>query len=69
MDNGENIYKMVSCNKRQCFFVPQTWATTIANGIELGTANKIEMDLSTGTSIKQCCEKITVDRLGHIRKT
>ena len=69
LDNGENIYKMVSCNKRQCFFVPQTWAITIANGIELGAANKIEMDLSTGTSIKQCCEKITVDRLGHIRKT
>ena len=67
--DGMPIYKMVSCTKRQCFFVPQTWATTIANGIELGAANKVEMDVSTGTNIKQYCEKITVDRLGHIRRT
>ena len=69
LDNGENIYKMVSCTNNRAFFIPQTWTTPIANGIELGAANKIEMDLSTGTSIKQRCEKITVDRLGHIRKT
>ena len=65
-DKQKCIYKMVSCNKRQCFFVPQSWATMICDGKELGAANK--MEIIEGTNIKQKCEKIIVDRLGRIIK-
>lgn len=65
-DKQKRIYKMVSCNKRQCFFVPQSWATMICDGKELGAANK--MEIIEGTNIKQKCEKIIVDRLGRIIK-
>lgn len=67
-EEGKNIYKMVSCTNRQCFFTPGTWATPINNGYELGSLNKVEMSLE-GINIKQECEKIEVDRLGRIIKT
>lgn len=67
-EDGNNIYKMVSCTNRQCFFTPETWATPIINGYELGALNKVEMSLE-GINIKQKCEKIEVDRLGRIVKT
>ena len=67
-EEGKNIYKMVSCTNRQCFFTPGTWATPIINGYELGALNKVEMSLE-GINIKQECEKIEVDRLGRIVKT
>ena len=59
---------MVSCTNRQYFFTPETWATPIINGYELGALNKVEMSLE-GINIKQKCEKIEVDRLGRIVKT
>lgn len=67
-EDGNNIYKMVSCTNRQCFFTPETWATPINNGYELDSLNKVEMSLE-GINIKQGCEKIEVDRLGRIVKT
>ncbi len=67
-ENGNHIYKMVSCTKYQCFFMPETWATPIYNGYELGSMNKVEMSLE-GINIKKECEKIEVDRLGRIVKT
>ena len=66
--DGKNIYKMVSCYGNRVFFIPETWATPINNGYELGSLNKVEMSLE-GINIKQECEKIEVDRLGRIIKT
>ena len=68
VEEGKNIYKMVSCTGNRVFFIPETWATPINNGYELGSLNKVEMSLE-GINIKQECEKIEVDRLGRIVKT
>lgn len=67
--DGTPIYKMVSCTNRQCFFLPQTWATLIEKGKEAGANNRIEMTIEGNVKITQCCEKIAVDRLGRIRET
>lgn len=67
--DGAPIYKMVSCTNRQCFFLPQTWATLIEKGKEAGANNRIEMSIEGNVKITQCCEKIAVNRLGHIRRT
>lgn len=64
---GRNIYKMVSCTKSECYFVPETWASPIHDKYELGPLNKAEKSLE-GVSIKNTCEKIEVDRLGRIVK-
>ena len=62
----DEIYKFVSCTGVRAFFIPQSWATVIADKIELGAVNKIE--IVEGINIKQTCEKIIVDRLGRIIK-
>ena len=67
-ESRNSIYKMVSCTGNRVFFIPETWATVINNGYELGSLNKIEMSLEE-LNIKQRCEKIEVDRLGRIIKT
>ncbi len=59
------IYKMVSSNKYQCFFIAQNVATSIINGYEFSTANKMERAI-TQEMIKEVCLPIKVDRLGNI---
>ena len=66
-DGVEHIYKMVSCTGKQCFFVPETWASPIVAKKELGAMNKVEYSLEN-INIKQNCYKIDVDRLGRIVK-
>lgn len=67
-DGKEYIYKMVSCTRNRCFFVPCSFASLIIDKVELGTMNKIEIT-PEGINIKQECEKIIVDRIGRIVKT
>jgi CRISPR-associated endonuclease Csn1 len=59
------IYKMVSCNKGQAFFVPHTVSKVIVDKVEFDSLNKIERALD-GRMIKQYCLKLKVDRLGNI---
>ena len=63
---NNNIFKMVSCTGKQCFFVPETYANVICKGKELESKNKVES--YDGINIKKSCYKITVDRLGKVRK-
>lgn len=65
---GRNIYKMVSCTRGECYFIPETWASPIHNKYELGLHNKAEKSLED-IFVKKECEKIEVDRLGRIVKT
>ncbi|MHA4811167.1 type II CRISPR RNA-guided endonuclease Cas9 [Flavitalea flava] len=62
---ARNIYKMVSCNKGQAFFVPQTLSTVIVDKIEFDSTNKVERALDS-RMIKQHCIKLKIDRLGKI---
>ena len=61
------IYKMVSSNKKQCFFIPQTSANTIVNKFEYSAANKMEKSIYD-EMIKDICIPICIDRLGNIIK-
>lgn len=61
--NPERIWKMVSCTKRQCFFVPDRTAFTLADGKEYGSLNKVELT-DDKVSIKAVCVKLKVNRLG-----
>ena len=63
---NNNIFKMVSCTGTECYFVPETYANVICKGKELGSLNKVES--YDGINIKKSCYKITVDRLGKVRK-
>jgi hypothetical protein len=60
------IYKMVSSNKGQAFFVPHTVSKVILDGIEFKSGNKMEKSLDD-RMIKQYCIKLQVDRLGNIQ--
>jgi Uncharacterized protein conserved in bacteria len=62
----KKIYKLVSCNKAQAFFVPQTVAKIILDKVEFDSMNKMERAID-GRMIKQHCIKLTVDRLGNIQ--
>lgn len=59
------IYKMVSATGPQCFFVRNDVATPIVNKVEFSPLNKMEKSIE-GIMIKDCCWKLSVDRLGHI---
>ncbi len=59
------IYKMVSSNKKQCFFIPQTSATTIVNKVEYLATNKMEKTICD-EMIKEICIPIRIDRLGNV---
>lgn len=59
------IYKMVSCTKKQCFFIPQSVSTVLSYGEEFGAINKIELT-DNRENIKQNCVKLRIDRLGRI---
>ena len=63
--NHKRIYKMVSSNKLQCFFIPHTLAKVLEDREEYGSQNKIEKS-DDGLSIKEYGLKLEVDRLGRI---
>lgn len=64
--NSDMIYKMVSCTKSVCHFIPHRIASPIVQTIELGSNNKAEKSWD-GVMIKQVCVKLHIDRLGNIR--
>ena len=63
--NRKQIFKMVSCTAKQCFFLSQTVASPIYPGTEFGSLNKVEKN-DEGVTIKTRCLKLVVDRLGQI---
>ncbi len=66
-EDGNNIYKMVSCTGNEVYFISNNVANTIRDKYEFGSLNKIQT--VDGTAIRKVCEKIEVDRLGRIVKT
>ncbi len=80
LDNNR-IYKMVSCSKKQLFFIPYFVAISICQknkedkkidlaAIELGSNNKAEKGWTpngwTENVIKDICIPIEIDRLGNV---
>lgn len=65
MLDKKRIYKVVSFSKRQCFFVPQSFSTTLYDKCEWGSMNKIELT-DNKENIKALCVKLKVNRLGEI---
>lgn len=63
--NKERIYKMVSCNGSQCFFIKSNVAAMLRDKFEFTSSNKMECAL-TKEMIKEICIPIKVDRLGNI---
>ena len=63
----DRIYKMVSSNNYQCFFVKNSVASPIVNKMEFSSQNKMERAV-TGEMIKEICIPLKVDRLGNIIK-
>lgn len=63
---ANSIYKLVSFSGSQAFFIKHVVSTSIVNKGEFSTLNKMERSLE-GLMIKEICEKISVNRLGHIK--
>lgn len=63
---ASKIYKLVSVNKAQAFFIPHTVSKVIIDKTEFDSGNKVERALD-GRMIKQHCIKLKVNRLGHIK--
>lgn len=61
----KRIYKMVSSNGIQCFFVLANVASAIVDKFEFSTHNKTERAV-TGEMIKEICLPLDVDRLGNV---
>lgn len=61
----ERIYKMVSANKKQAFFIKSEVASTIVDKFEFSAQNKQERALS-GEMIKEICIPISINRIGEI---
>lgn len=61
----ERIYKMVSANKKQAFFIKSEVASTIIDKYEFSASNKQERALS-GEMIKEICIPISINRIGEI---
>ena len=61
----ERIYKMVSSNKKQAFFIKSEVASTIVDKFEFSALNKQERALS-GEMIKEICIPISINRIGEI---
>lgn len=59
----ERVWKMVSCSKCRCFFVPERVAAVIKDKGEYGSMNKVELT-DQRVSIKNVCVKLKVNRLG-----
>lgn len=64
LDNSR-VYKMVSSNKFQAFFVHETVSSLIQDKVEFSAMNKMERAI-TGEMIKETCIPLKVDRLGNI---
>lgn len=65
--DGTRIYKMVSSNDKQCFFIQHTVSKSIVEKLEFSKLNKMERAL-TGEMIKTICVPLEVDRLGNVVK-
>ena len=63
----ERVYKMVSSNKFQAFFINERVASAIQDKFEFSPLNKMERAI-TGEMIKETCIPLKVDRLGNIIK-
>jgi len=59
------IYKAVSFNKKQAFFIQANVAYPIKNKFEFSSLNKMERSIN-GDMIKAVCIKLNIDRLGNI---
>lgn len=59
------IYKMISCSKDTCYFLPASVASVIVNKTEYESLNKTQKD-DTGRMIKAFCYPLNVTRLGDI---
>ena len=59
------IYKMVSSNKGECYFIPARVAKPVIDKYEFSPKNKMERAV-TGEMIKETCLPIKTDRLGNI---
>lgn len=66
--NRDRIYKMVSSNEFQSFFIKASVAMPIVNKYEYTTSNKMERAV-TGEMIKEICIPIKINRLGTIINT
>ena len=63
----KRIYKFVSSEQSQAFFVPHSTASLLMDKKEYKAKNKIELT-DDGTKISTNCWKIEVDRLGNITR-
>lgn len=63
----ERVYKMVSCCKGYCSFIPHRVSKSIVDKAEFSSLNKMERAIS-GEMIKEICIPIRLDRLGNIIK-
>lgn len=63
----DRIYKLVSVNKKQSFFIPYNISVPIVDTIELGANNKAERAW-TDEIIKKVCIPLQINRLGIICK-
>lgn len=59
------VYKVVSFSGSQIFFVAQNIATPIVNKVEFSALNKMERTVE-GIMIKDCCQRLKIDRIGRI---
>lgn len=63
--NKNRIYKVVSSNNAQCFFIPHNVASPIVSTTELGANNKAEKSWNE-EMIKEICVPLKINRLGNI---
>jgi CRISPR-associated endonuclease Csn1 len=61
----KRVYKMVSTTGVKCFFVKNSIASSIVDKVEYSPLNKMERSID-GVMIKECCQKLKVDRLGNL---
>jgi CRISPR-associated endonuclease Csn1 len=61
-----DVYKMVSATRKQCFFIPNSVSSLVADKIEFDSMNKIER-ADDGRIIKEYCFPLNIDRIGNLR--
>lgn len=66
-EQGNRIYKMVSCTGNRAFYIKYNVAKTIVDKFEYSALNKMERSLG-GEMIKEVCWKLEINRLGQITK-
>ena len=57
-------YKMVSVSGKQCYFMPNSISSIVADKVEFGSPNKTERAMD-GRMIREVCFKLNVDKLGN----